>query len=255
MSGIIPTYIISSTDLMRGGIYTTLHETKFRISGYGKRFCELKISAKQPRPFLFIVFANGDTADLREDIRQIRHVVSNSYIVLLLPFEAIGDPMSLLRLGASACLADNISADALLKSLDVVVANGVVIPPQAFRELLTSAKQLSDTKIYDAFTTENAQSKITLSAELHTDAVPHHVFEAPNLTDREAIILQMIVKGDTNKLIARGLNIAEATVKVHVKAILRKIRARNRTQAAIWAIRNGEQSHQSAETHFASAGE
>jgi two-component system nitrate/nitrite response regulator NarL len=44
--------------------------------------------------------------------------------------------------------------------------------------------------------------------------------------------------GSSNKVIAHNLAIAEATVKVHIKSILRKIRARNRTQAAIWAVSN-----------------
>jgi two-component system nitrate/nitrite response regulator NarL len=47
-----------------------------------------------------------------------------------------------------------------------------------------------------------------------------------------------MVGGDSNKVIARKIAIAEATVKVHVKAILRKIRLSNRTQAAIWAMNN-----------------
>jgi len=47
-----------------------------------------------------------------------------------------------------------------------------------------------------------------------------------------------MVGGDSNKVIARKIDIAEATVKVHVKAILRKIRLSNRTQAAIWAMNN-----------------
>ncbi|MBN8977780.1 MAG: hypothetical protein J0I08_15000, partial [Rhizobiales bacterium] len=46
------------------------------------------------------------------------------------------------------------------------------------------------------------------------------------------------VKGNSNKGIARKIDIAEATVKVHVKAILRKIRVQNRTQAAIWGMNN-----------------
>ena len=44
------------------------------------------------------------------------------------------------------------------------------------------------------------------------------------------------MEGTPNKLIARKLHVTEATVKVHVKAILRKIGATNRTQAAMWAI-------------------
>jgi two-component system nitrate/nitrite response regulator NarL len=48
-----------------------------------------------------------------------------------------------------------------------------------------------------------------------------------------------LIEGDSNKAIARKIDIAEATVKVHVKAILRKIRVHNRTQAAIWAMSSG----------------
>lgn len=48
-----------------------------------------------------------------------------------------------------------------------------------------------------------------------------------------------MVEGNSNKSIARKIDIAEATVKVHVKAILRKIRVQNRTQAAIWGMNNG----------------
>jgi two-component system nitrate/nitrite response regulator NarL len=43
------------------------------------------------------------------------------------------------------------------------------------------------------------------------------------------------MQGEPNKIIARQFDITEATVKVHIKAILRKISVRNRTQAAVWA--------------------
>ena len=58
----------------------------------------------------------------------------------------------------------------------------------------------------------------------------------PKLSAREKCILRCLLDGDANKVIARKFDIAEATVKVHVKAILRKIRVQNRTQAAIWAM-------------------
>ena len=43
------------------------------------------------------------------------------------------------------------------------------------------------------------------------------------------------MEGESNKVIARKLDVAEATIKVHVKTILRKVQVKNRTQAAIWA--------------------
>jgi DNA-binding CsgD family transcriptional regulator len=59
---------------------------------------------------------------------------------------------------------------------------------------------------------------------------------AARLSGREKFIVRCLVEGASNKVIARKIDIAEATVKVHIKAILRKIRVQNRTQAAIWAM-------------------
>jgi two-component system, NarL family, nitrate/nitrite response regulator NarL len=58
------------------------------------------------------------------------------------------------------------------------------------------------------------------------------------LSVRESQILQCLENGLPNKTIARDLDMAEATVKVHLKALLRKINVENRTQAAIWSMNN-----------------
>jgi len=58
------------------------------------------------------------------------------------------------------------------------------------------------------------------------------------LSDRELCIVRSLAAGQTNKCIANHLNITEATVKVNLKAILRKLGASNRTQVAIWALQN-----------------
>lgn len=60
-----------------------------------------------------------------------------------------------------------------------------------------------------------------------------------SLTARQAEILAGLSDGRTNKEIARQLGISEATVKVQVRSLLRKIGASNRTQAAVWARENG----------------
>jgi two-component system nitrate/nitrite response regulator NarL len=65
----------------------------------------------------------------------------------------------------------------------------------------------------------------------------------PRLSERETQILDSIVHGYSNKLIARKCGITEATVKVHMKSILRKIQVVNRTQAAVWAMENGCAAH------------
>jgi two-component system nitrate/nitrite response regulator NarL len=59
------------------------------------------------------------------------------------------------------------------------------------------------------------------------------------LSDRETGIIRHLAAGESNKAIALALNIREATVKTHVKKILKKLGLANRTQAAVWAIARG----------------
>lgn len=59
------------------------------------------------------------------------------------------------------------------------------------------------------------------------------------LTEREVQILRAIAEGDSNKMIARKLDITEGTVKVHVKKVLKKLHFRSRVEAAVWAVSKG----------------
>ena len=74
---------------------------------------------------------------------------------------------------------------------------------------------------------------------IKTSGLPAHMAkrnaDAAQLSPRESIILQKLREGSTNKDIANDLGICQATVKVHLRACYRKIGAKNRTQAAVWA--------------------
>ena len=61
--------------------------------------------------------------------------------------------------------------------------------------------------------------------------------EELNLTSRELAVIDLLREGDANKVIAKCLNMRESTVKVHVRNILKKLRATNRTHAATVANR------------------
>lgn len=61
----------------------------------------------------------------------------------------------------------------------------------------------------------------------------------PELSERESEVLVLIAAGMTNKEIARRMGIAEKTVKAHLTNIFQRIGVRDRTQAALWAERNG----------------
>jgi len=90
-----------------------------------------------------------------------------------------------------------------------------------------------------------AQGKMALSSEL-TQVLAEAIRGRPKasaahpsmLTKREKDVLKLIAKGQSNKMIARSLDIAEGTVKVHVKRLLSKLGMRSRTEAAVWVVEN-----------------
>jgi two-component system nitrate/nitrite response regulator NarL len=117
--------------------------------------------------------------------------------------------------GAAGFLLEDISQDALRDSLRLVLAGEKVFPSR-LAEILGSLTL--------------RQGELGLSG-----AKPRPT----NLSDRELEILRCLAKGEPNKVIAANLEIAESTVKVHLKSILRKIHVENRTQAAVWTLAAG----------------
>ncbi len=117
--------------------------------------------------------------------------------------------------GASGLLLENISRSAFEKSLRLVGTGEKVFPSK----LATLIPDLI--------------AKFGAPREAAADLGDYR------LSDREIDILRCLTNGQSNKVIARNLNIAESTVKVHVKRILQKIHATNRTQAALWGVARG----------------
>lgn len=118
-----------------------------------------------------------------------------------------------LEAGAHGLLPKDISADALQFSIELALLGEMIFPTQ---------HALLEAKHYTMVTPPPSQE-------------PSALDHAP-LSPRERQILHCLVSGQPNKTIARNLDMAEATVKVHLKALLRKINVRNRTQAAIWGM-------------------
>jgi two-component system NarL family response regulator len=74
----------------------------------------------------------------------------------------------------------------------------------------------------------------SLSRQVEQRTVP---VVAPRLTDRESEVLRLLARGLANKVIAGRLDIAENTVKNHVRSILEKLHLHSRTEAALYAVR------------------
>ena len=75
-----------------------------------------------------------------------------------------------------------------------------------------------------------------LARSLRQSSNSSSLFE--KLTKREVEILRHITRGSSNKVIGNSLGITEATVKVHIKNLLKKLSLRTRVEAAVWAVEN-----------------
>ena len=119
-----------------------------------------------------------------------------------------------LRDGARGYLIKNIEGEALSAAIRRAAAGEAVIDSTMTAKLVSQFR---------------AQPKIASNA----------VAERDKLTVREREIVQCLAKGESNKEIARNLDVAESTVKIHVQNILKKLNLNSRVQVAVYAVEHG----------------
>lgn len=183
---------------------------------------------------LFIV-GGRTAAHISNLVSTIRQRFSSSIIV------AIGDTnepeavMMALEAGANAFLREAMTSQTLIMALELASNDEIILPPEAAQYLPGYSAPPNEVILKES--QENLGPEIG-GEELHV--FPQDGISLPgfHLSPRETAILQALIDGASNKVIAQDLHITEATVKVHVKAVLRKIRVKNRTQAAVWAVKN-----------------
>lgn len=177
---------------------------------------------------LIILIADTDQAAVLDQVRRAKGENPNARIVVMGDTNASEIVRPLLTAGVDGCLLKKISLEALRASLDAVMLGGTVVLPAPRSAFAIESTDCANTNCVGL-------EKGAAEAE-----VPKLDAEAgyKKLSDRETEILLCLTRGESNKHIARKCDITEATVKVHLKAILRKIRVSNRTQAAVWAHHN-----------------
>lgn len=191
--------------------------------------------ARDDPPGLLISRITSD-AEARQAAAAIREIRSRlpGLKTVILADGALPHAMGLMmQSGVDGVLSRHISSDILKRSLELVLLGQRILPAQA-------APAAPDRAEGGRNGGDHAGLRPPAEPPV-TPGVPRHL-----LSRREQEILQCLMTGMSNKSIARTLEITEATVKVHVKGVLRKTGLANRTQLAIWAIRNGAGAEQRA---------
>lgn len=214
----VTTVLISDNALLHLGLQQVLHGTPLVIAGEASLPESGRLQQLAPQFDLVLIDAGQNTGRALQTVRQVREQSPEARIVVLADYFDFG----FVRLGHEAgvngfCFAAGAPA-VLVKSLELVMLGESVLPFQVVRSIMDEAPQ-NQSQPLQKNTTE---PKLSYLKEC-------------KLSAREAEILSCLREGAPNKIIARKLDITEATIKVHIKSILRKIGVANRTQAAMWA--------------------
>jgi DNA-binding NarL/FixJ family response regulator len=219
--------LVGKSILLREGLARILRSASFRILASVSCADDLVPSKLELHRPLFLVIHTGDDRDAAvEQVKLFRNQYHGGRIAIVADHYRLSELVSAFRAGANGYFVDVMTCDVFIKSIELVMMGETVFPP-AFLSLVLDPE---GNRLGQAAPRDENDQAILVGTENTL---------APQLSTREKLILRCLIEGDSNKCIARKIDIAEATVKVHVKAILRKIRVQNRTQAAIWGMNNG----------------
>jgi DNA-binding NarL/FixJ family response regulator len=167
------------------------------------------LESEERRPDVVVMDLQMAPLDGIESTRQVRGLYNDIEVVALTSFGEEERVQAALRAGASGYVLKDSDADDVAAAIRAAHRGELQIDPAVARRLMSSLHEARD--------------------------------EGPvaDLTSRELDVLRLVAAGEPNKQIAAELAISERTARTHVSRILRKLRLSSRTQAALWAVREG----------------
>ncbi len=206
--------VVDDHPLFRKGVIQLLQAApEFNFVGEASSGGEGIKLAHALKPDMILLDLNMKDMNGVEALRAIKEAGLDSRVIMLTVSDNAEDLVAALQAGADGYLLKDMEPEDLMQHLGEA-ARGRIAITDRLTQLLASS--------------------------LRDKPRPRSVEEA-GLTEQESKILEHIADGKSNKLIARELNIAEGTVKVHVKHLLKKLNLRSRVEAAVWADRSRRQ--------------
>ena len=219
-----------------------------------------------------VILGHSTKPEVEAQITALRHLPAapqRPHFVLVTELEEPDLLRRALAAGMDALLSKDISSRVLQRSLELVALGPRLFPASLVHSAPPASQPVAPSSAAPGCATPEgavpepkpAPGLITVPAPL-ASVMPKFGAQPPStrpgaalpgpyeraaLSARESQILGYLVRAFPNKAIALELKITEATVKVHIKALLRKIRASNRTEAAIWALSARRMPNQGAE--------
>ena len=219
--------LVDDHSLFRSGIRSLLQRhPEFDIVGEAGDGMEGVKRAAQLKPDVVLLDLHMPGLSGREAAQLISRETPDSHVLMLTVSEEAEDLLETLRAGACGYLLKNIETDTLVSAIRTAAHGESVVSPRMMGKLLGGLR--------------GAPAEPSAERAGGRPATPTLRGEGPErLTPREREILGFIARGASNKEIARELDLAESTVKIHVQNTLRKLGLASRVQAAVYAVEHG----------------
>jgi two-component system, NarL family, nitrate/nitrite response regulator NarL len=208
--------VVDDHTLFRRGLIALLAgDARFQVVAEAGDANEAHQRAAQTQPDVILLDNHMPGVKGVDALAGFKAVAPQARVLMLTVSEDERDLAAALRGGARGYLLKTMDSEMLASAIQRTMAGESVVSLE-----MTS-------KLVNAFQT--GQGTVTPPPPPAVDTDPIH-----SLSPREREILALIAKGASNKEVARDLNIAEATVKIHVQHILRKLNLSSRVQAAVY---------------------
>lgn len=227
--------VVDDHALFRRGLIALLSgDRRFEVVGEAGDATEAQRRAEALAPDLILLDNHMPGVTGVQALPDLRRVAPQARILMLTVSEDQSELAAALRAGAHGYLLKTLDSDALFDLLWRTLHGESVVSPEMTSKLVHA---------FQATPAPNLSVSTTSTPAAASATAPQPAGQAPaplaTLSPRQVEILRSISRGSSNKVIARELDIAETTVKIHVQQILRKLDVSTRVQAALYARDHG----------------
>jgi two-component system nitrate/nitrite response regulator NarL len=206
--------LVDDHALFRSGVKTLLQRhDEFEVIDEAADGLEGIKRARSLKPDVVLLDLNMPGVGGLEAVKVINEEIPEARVLMLTVSENAEDLMEALRAGACGYLLKNVEMDALLDAVRRAARGDSVVSPQMTAKLIDGVRE-------------------------HPKG-PGVLLERDRFSPRERDILICLAQGESNKEIARTLDLAESTVKIHVQNIFKKLNMSSRVQVALYAAEQG----------------
>ena len=176
-----------------------------------------------------------------ELLEELRSMYPSLSVVIVSSTDSNDDVSQAIYLGAMGFIPKRASNEALFEALNMVMSGGIYVPPMVLRSQ-APAPDRKDGRF-------GWRARGDAACPPFDPANPRVSAAALGLTPRQTDVLELLLQGQSNKLIARALNLSVETVKDHVAAVLRTLNVSSRTQAVLAVSQRSGAAPPSASRH------